>query len=210
MKNNIRRIRRLLSFSACRAALAVLPLCLALGCAGILGAGRSTLSLVMAMDPFFSIGKDLLAVQEGSRTIGPSSSWLPVRYIVSGEGPGEETFSLESTALNAQARLAPGDWHVEISGFSATGIKVAEGFLDCSLLPNKRVDLTATLYPLQGSGQAEIHVQYSSPVGEGSRIKGSLDFLGLPGQPAGTVPAPVAFDYPSAQADIVLAGVPSG
>lgn len=210
MKNNIRRIRRLLSFSACRAALAVLPLCLALGCAGILGAGRSTLSLVMAMDPFFSIGKDLLAVQEGSRTIGPSSSWLPVRYIVSGEGPGEETFSLESTALNAQARLVPGDWHVEISGFSATGIKVAEGFLDCSLLPNKRVDLTATLYPLQGSGQAEIHVQYSSPVGEGSRIKGSLDFLGLPGQPAGTVPVPVAFDYPSAQADIVLAGVPSG
>ncbi|TXT49168.1 MAG: hypothetical protein FD137_770 [Spirochaetes bacterium] len=189
----------------------LLPIILASGCSGILGTGKSTLSLVLTMDPFFSSGKEISPGPhaEGVRTIAPSSSWIPVRYTISGQGPGESTFSLESGSLNAQAQLLPGDWHIQVSGFTALGLEVARGSLDCALLPNKRVELDLTLYPLQGSGQVNLHIIFSSPLGEGGRIKGSLAYLGLPGHVGAAQPV-LEFDYASSQPDFILENIAAG
>jgi hypothetical protein len=166
----------------------------------------------MTMDPFFSSGKEISPdiLENGSKTITPSSSWIPVRYTIMGEGPAESTFSLESGSLDAQARLVPGDWHIQVSGYTALGLEVARGSLDCALLPNKRVELAVTLYPLQGSGQVSLHILFSSPLGDGGRIKGTLDYLGLPGHPGGNPVPAIEFDYPSSQSDFTLENVAAG
>lgn len=185
-------------------------LTLACACVGFQNNRLGTLAATLRFEAGLATSKS--ATQEGAhgKAIKPSESWAPSRFSISGTGPGGAEFSLDSTNPSVETKLVPGEWSIEVHGYSSDGKEVAAGTVQCLLQPGRTTIATITLYPLEGIGNLTLTVAKNLELPAGGRIKGSLTYKGLPGRPAPTAPTVIPIDVPAEQTIIPFEGIPAG
>lgn len=184
-------------------------LALVCACAGFQNNRLGTLSLKLRLEADPSSGK-ALDPQGGLGYINPAEDWEPVRFAVSGAGPGGATFSQENGQRSFEAKLVPGEWTITARAFSSGNKEVASGTASCFLQPGRTTSASVTLYPLEGTGDLEVALAKNLELPPGGRIVGSLVYKGLPGRPAPASPTVFQVDIPAEQTSLSFQGIPAG
>jgi len=190
-------------------------LSLVCACAGFQDGRLGTLAAKLKLDIGLPAAKSAMGRGDGepepaNRVIRPTEPWAPVRFIISGTGPGGAEFSEEGSEAGLETRLVPGQWAITVRAFSADGKEVAEGGAECLLQPGRTTAITITLYPIEGVGDVSLTIAKSFELPAGARIAGSLVYKGLPGRPAPSSPTVLPVDIPAEQASLAFVGIPAG
>lgn len=198
MKTGIRGYWPLIILFVCPALL------LGVSCQAVQDLSLGTLALRMQVDA------QMPSKRTASRSIMPQAAWSPVRYTVSGTGPGGAIYSSESTTTMIESRLVPGEWSIMVEAFATGGEKVGSGSALCLLQPGRTTSTTVMVYPVEGTGSVALTLNYPFALPSGSRIRGSLVYKGLPGQEAPETPAVCNVDIPGNQTDLSFADIAAG
>lgn len=170
-----------------------------------------TLKLKLDFDPGLSLDKNGKAKSiSAGKAILPSEPWSPSRYVITGTGPGGASFSMESTRPNAETKIVPGEWSIEVHAFSETNKEVASQTAVSLLQPGKTTTTCMTLLPLEGIGSLSLSITHSFELSQGAHIIGSLEYRGLPGHDDLIAQPPIAIDIPAEQTSISFEGIPAG
>ena len=184
-------------------------------CAGFQDNRLGTLAAKLKLDTSLTPSKSTMRSGESGhesadRVIRPSESWAPVRFAISGIGPGGAEFSEDGSEAGIETKLAPGEWAITVQAFSADGKEVAAGTAQCMLQPGRTTAITITLYPIEGTGDISLTIAKNFELPAGARITGSLAHKGLPGHPAPSSPTIFPVDIPAEQTSLSFMGVPAG
>lgn len=179
-------------------------LLLGVSCQAVQDLGLGTLALRVQMET------QMPSKRTASRSITPQSAWAPVRYTVSGTGPGGAVYSSESTVTAMESRLVPGEWDILVEAFASGGERVGSGRVVCMLQPGRTTTSTVTVYPAEGTGSLALVLSYPFALPAGSRTRGSLAYKGLPGQEAPETPAVHEVDIPGDQTDLRFDDIAAG
>jgi len=190
-------------------------LSLVCACAGFQDNRLGTLAAKLKIDTTLSSSKSAMHSGEAGqktadRVIRPSEIWAPVRFVISGIGPGGADFSVDGSEAGIETKLVPGAWAITVQAFSADGKEVAGGTAQCMLQPGRTTAVTITLYPIEGTGDISLTIAKSFELPAGARITGSLVHKGLPGHPAPSAPTILPVDIPAEQTSLSFAGIPAG
>ncbi|MFA7108686.1 MAG: hypothetical protein WC162_06045 [Sphaerochaetaceae bacterium] len=101
--------------------------------------------------------------EQGSRSLLPEDTCLDVtRYVVTGEGPGGKTFSVnsESSAITIEG-LNIGEWNITAKGLNNNNLELVKGVITHEITKNSS-PVTIILNQLVGSADFHIELSWAS------------------------------------------------
>jgi hypothetical protein len=104
----------------------------------------------------------ILAELKG-RTIQPDLDMVPETYVVKGEGPAGESFTVTSYGSEVMVNdLITGMWTITVEGFNEDDILILRGEDHAIVEPAKTTTVTVVIPPLTGNGTLDLTAQWDS------------------------------------------------
>jgi len=114
--------------------------------------------------PETTVGSMNLSINNvDGRSLLPDISMDADSYSITGMGPGDNTFTLDTSAeQNLVEDLSPGDWNISIDALNLNGLIIGQGSGSVTVVRGETTAVNITVTPLSGTGMIDLGVLWDT------------------------------------------------